>query len=225
MDFADRPTVSSIWSCLAAHAAVLSLDGVVRQRLAEKRCGVYDHHVRAGHALTDGLATPHPVPHSRWNDLPLGELKEAAYTILCESDATGADTFVKNQRSLLVFLQGHPEYEERTLLKEYQRDVQRFISGQQANYPTLPAGYFNPEAATLLDDFKRQAIERFPAGPYPAFPFTAVAATLSSHWRAPAARLYANWFGIRRRPEGSDGNSEPVRVMMVSHGGDRCDGR
>jgi len=193
LDFARSATVSSIWSCLAAHVAVLALDGVERQRLAEKRCGVYGHRVRAGHVLTEGLVSPHPVPHSRWNDLPPRALAAAGYTILCESDETGADTFVKHDRNMLVFLQGHPEYEQRTLLKEYQRDVQRFLSGQQPHYPTLPAGYFDATATALLEEFKRQALERSPAGPLPAFPFTAVAATLSDHWRAPAAALYANW--------------------------------
>jgi hypothetical protein len=31
--------------------------------------------------------------------------------------------------------------------------------------------------------------------PAAAFPFVAVAATLTSDWRAPAARLYSNWLG------------------------------
>jgi homoserine O-succinyltransferase len=193
LEYAQSATVSSIWSCLAAHAAVLALDGVERRRLPEKRCGVYGHSVLSGHVLTEGLATPHPVPHSRWNDLPVRALKAAGYTVLTESEETGADAFVKDGRTMLVFLQGHPEYEERTLLKEYQRDVQRFLSGQQPNYPTLPSGYFDPAATALLNDFKRQATEHPQPGSAAAFPFTAVAATLSSGWRTPAARLYSNW--------------------------------
>src|SRR2546429_8228110 len=32
----------------------------------------------------------------------------------------------------------YPEYEDTTLLKEYRRDVGRYLSGQQSYYPRLP---------------------------------------------------------------------------------------
>jgi homoserine O-succinyltransferase/O-acetyltransferase len=35
--------------------------------------------------------------------------------------------FVKYNRSLFVLLQGHPEYDSATLLREYRRDVGRFL--------------------------------------------------------------------------------------------------
>ncbi|HUJ53230.1 MAG TPA: homoserine O-succinyltransferase, partial [Steroidobacteraceae bacterium] len=41
--FAEQHTAASVWSCLAAHSAVLHLDGIERRRLTEKRCGVYEH--------------------------------------------------------------------------------------------------------------------------------------------------------------------------------------
>src|ERR1700761_7960490 len=42
IDWAEGNTRSAIWSCLAAHAAVLHLDGIERQRLDVKCSGVYD---------------------------------------------------------------------------------------------------------------------------------------------------------------------------------------
>ncbi len=77
LGFARTHTVASVWSCLAAHAAVLSLDGIERQRLAQKRCGVYEHHVLGEHALLAGVEAPMPMPHSRWNDLSPRSLQEA----------------------------------------------------------------------------------------------------------------------------------------------------
>ena len=195
LEFADSSTFSSIWSCLAAHAAVLAIDGIERRRRSEKLCGVFRHQLLEGHALSAGLASPHLVPHSRWNDLPIEQLRAADYAVVAESAATGADTFVKFRKSMLVFLQGHPEYEERTLLKEYQRDVQRFIGGQQPVYPTLPAGYFSPAAIELLALFERDLKAGRLADPVAAFPFTAVTGTLSSEWRPAAARLFSNWLG------------------------------
>ena len=42
IDWAETNTRSTIWSCLAAHAAVLHLDGIERQRLDAKCSGIYD---------------------------------------------------------------------------------------------------------------------------------------------------------------------------------------
>jgi homoserine O-succinyltransferase len=42
IDWAKTNTRSTIWSCLAAHAAVLHLDGIERRRLDEKCSGTYD---------------------------------------------------------------------------------------------------------------------------------------------------------------------------------------
>src|SRR5271154_5038911 len=51
VEFAERSTISSIWSCLAAHAAALHLDGVERVRFSQKLCGVYAHSISGDHPL------------------------------------------------------------------------------------------------------------------------------------------------------------------------------
>src|SRR6185312_9574041 len=43
LQWAETNTTSSIWSCLAAHAAVELLDGIRRRRLEYKRGGVFSH--------------------------------------------------------------------------------------------------------------------------------------------------------------------------------------
>jgi len=193
MDFAQAHTVGSIWSCLAAHAAVEYFDGITRRRLAEKRSGVYLHSLLTGHPLLAGVGAPLAMPHSRWNELPLDELRAAGYEVLSFSPETGADAFVRRGRSLMLFFQGHPEYEDTTLLKEYRRDASRYLSGQQAHYPTMPHGYLSPEARSLLEQFRERALrERSPAL-LEQFPFAAVAAVLHNTWRPAAVTLYRNW--------------------------------
>src|SRR4029077_8108620 len=155
--WAEEHAVAGVWSCLAAHAVVESIDGIQRRRLAEKRCGVFAHSILAGHALLDGVSAPLFMPHSRWNELPVEALRPAGYQILSFSPETGADAFVRHEQSLMLFFQGHPEYEDRTLLKEYRRDVGRYLNGQQSHYPTLPHGYLSPEASALLEAFKARA--------------------------------------------------------------------
>jgi len=193
MDYGARSTISTVYSCLAAHAAVLHFDGIERRRLSNKRFGVFESQVNDTHSLMTGVASPLHMPHSRWNDLPIDALQAAGYTILSQSADAGVDAFVKQRESLLVFFQGHPEYEGRTLLKEYQRDVGRYISGEYTLYPVEPAGYFGSEERILLANFAR----RLQAGeldtPAAAFPFTALARSLNNAWATQAACIYRNW--------------------------------
>jgi len=195
--WAESNTTSSIWSCLAAHAAVEHLDGIRRRRLEQKRCGVFAHTTLASEPLLAGVTAPLYIPHSRWNELPCDALRAAGYNIVSFSPATGADMFTKRKRSLFVFFQGHPEYEESTLLREYRRDVGRFLRGQQPHYPTLPHEYFPPQAIEMLNAFEKRALARTGTGTaadlLSEFPMTAVAATLHDLWGKNAAGIYRNW--------------------------------
>jgi homoserine O-succinyltransferase/O-acetyltransferase len=194
--FAHEHLVASIWSCLAAHAAALSMDGVQRQRLAEKRCGVYQHSILSGHPLLAGVSAPMPMPHSRWNELSPEELRGAGYTLLSWSAESGADAFIRRDKSLLLFFQGHPEYEDTTLLKEYRRDVARYLSGQQPQYPTLPCGYLSAEASAALEEFRGAALQKRDASLLEHFPFARVAAGLTNSWRPAAVAIYRNWLSF-----------------------------
>jgi homoserine O-succinyltransferase len=203
--WAETNTTSSVWSCLAAHAAAEHLDGIRRRRLERKRCGVFAHTTLPHHPLLAGLGAPVYTPHSRWNELPVDQLRGAGYEIVTSSPETGADMFIKQSRSLFVFFQGHPEYEETTLLREYRRDVGRFCRGQQQHYPTVPHQYFSAPALELLKAFE----ERATATPNPdlltEFPTAALAETLRNTWGAGAAGIYRNWLArlANARPEGS----------------------
>ena len=194
--WAEANTISSIWSCLAAHAAVELLDGVRRRRLEHKRCGVFAHGVDSGQPLLKDVAVPLHTPHSRWNELPLEALRDKGYTIVSASAESGADMFTKQSRSLLVFFQGHPEYEETTLLREYRRDVGRFLRGQQAHYPTLPHGYFPPAALELLSAFEARARAAPDAGLLAEFPANAIADRLKNTWSEGAIAIYRNWLSL-----------------------------
>jgi homoserine O-succinyltransferase/O-acetyltransferase len=208
--FAQQHTLSSIWSCLAAHTAVLSLDGIERRRLREKRCGVYAHSILTKHPLLTGVSAPMPMPHSRWNELSPAALGAAGYTLLSWSEESGADAFVREDRSLLLFLQGHPEYEDTTLLKEYRRDVGRYLNAEQSHYPTLPFGYLSDEAVALLAAFESQARVKRSSALLASFPFAAVAATLTNTWRPAALTIYRNWLSFIATARDTRGNAEPV---------------
>lgn len=193
LQWAQINTTSSIWSCLAAHAAVELLDGIRRRRLASKCCGVFAHTIAPNQPLLEGLKGPVHTPHSRWNELPIEQLRSAGYTIVTSSAETGADMFIKPSRSLLICFQGHPEYQETTLLREYRRDVGRFLRGEQPHYPKLPHHYFPPAALELLSAFEKRVM----ADPSPdllsQFPTAAIADALRNTWSEGAVRIYRNW--------------------------------
>jgi homoserine O-succinyltransferase/O-acetyltransferase len=192
VDWAEHNTASTIWSCLAAHAAVLHLDGIVRQPLGEKCFGVFDCAAVADHPLTAGQARL-AVPHSRWNGLREDDLRARGYGVLTRSPQAGVDTFVRPGRSLFVFLQGHPEYDALTLLGEYRRDFGRFLRRERDVCPALPNGYFDDGAAARLTELRQRALVDRREGLLAELPVVALEQSLRAHWRPSAVRLYASW--------------------------------
>jgi homoserine O-succinyltransferase len=201
IDWAEANTASSIWSCLAAHAVVLHRDGIERRRLTAKCFGVYECMKETDHPLLAGAPARSLVPHSRWNDLPEEALGSAGYELLTKSRDVGVDMFVKESRSLFVFLQGHPEYEPTTLLREYRRDVGRFLRREREGYPALPRYYLDGASERSLEAFRRRALSARNPDLLESFPATGVVERFANSWHASALRLYRNWLaclGTRR---------------------------
>ena len=140
----------------------------------------------------DGVNAPLPTPQSRWNELPAEELERAGYQILSTSSESGANIFVRRRRSLMVFFQGHPEYEAVTLMKEYRRDVERFFRGDYKEYPKVPDGYFSPVAQQILRDYEARSLSASESE-RERFPYSALAPTLTNSWRKSAIQIYKNW--------------------------------
>ena len=184
IEWADRNTHSSIWSCLAAHAAVLHLDGLERRRFPEKRSGVFECDRACENPLTTDLPARFAVPHSRWNEISEKELTACGYRILTRSHEAGADAFTKLRNSLFVFLQGHPEYDADTLLLEYMRDVRRYLKGATDRHPSLPAGYLDQASMELIrHSDPEESLARL----------AAESATFPKPWELPARQIYRNW--------------------------------
>ena len=157
VDWARSNTRSTIWSCLAAHAAVLHLDGIERHRLPTKCSGVYDCAGITDDWLTRDAVAPLKVSHSRLNELRESELAARGYQILTRSDEAGVDVFARQGQSRFIFFQGHPEYDALSLQREYMRDVARFLTGEREDFPRLPVNYFDAETEQVLTGFERRA--------------------------------------------------------------------
>ncbi|MGH9738287.1 MAG: homoserine O-succinyltransferase MetA [Candidatus Acidiferrales bacterium] len=194
LDWAETNTKSAVLSCLAAHAAVLHSDRIERRLLPKKTCGIFEQSIVRPHALTEGILGSASFPHSRWNEVCEAELAAAGYAILTRSAESGVDLFArKKRRSLFVHFQGHPEYGARTLLKEYRRDIGRYLRSEHDAYPTMPSGYFDSESAKLATNFQERARSNRDPELLADFPSEELARGLTHHWRPSALRIYGNW--------------------------------
>jgi homoserine O-succinyltransferase/O-acetyltransferase len=194
LNWAEENTMSTVLSCLAAHAGVLHSDRIVRNPLGEKRFGVFEHCKVAEHFLTEGLSAPIRIPHSRWNSLSGQDLVGAGYVVLTKAKGDHVDLFVKDKKkSLFVHFQGHPEYVTQTLHKEYRRDVKRFLRRERDLYPLVPEGYFDTNAVNILSTFRQQAEHYRSESVMENYPESQLVATLLHSWRDSATRIYQNW--------------------------------
>jgi homoserine O-succinyltransferase len=191
VDWAEDHTISTVWSCLAAHAAVLHSDGIQRRPLAEKLSGVFECAKVVDHQIVSGSAAQWHVPHSRYNDLSEQELAAKDYTIVSRAPEVGADMFIRQRRSLSIYLQGHPEYDSEALFREYRRDIREFVARRTDRYPELPRAYFDDETAAELDLFRRRTLRDRSTHVVLNFPETEK--QLTHLWHEPAVRLYTNW--------------------------------
>jgi homoserine O-succinyltransferase/O-acetyltransferase len=193
LDWARENTYSTVWSCLAAHAATLHMDGVGRVRNANKHCGVFDCAKISDHQLTQGTPSRFSLPHSRWNGLPADGLTASGYDVLTQSADVGVDTFIKRLKSLFVFFQGHPEYESNTLLLEYRRDVGRFIRGETNTYPLMPRSYFDHDTVLALTALQQEAQISPREELLAQISDVLEKVSIENTWATTAISIYRNW--------------------------------
>jgi homoserine O-succinyltransferase/O-acetyltransferase len=81
------------------------------------------------------------------------------------------------------FSKGHPEYDFNSLLKEYRREVTRFVQGEREDYPPHVDHYFSPYASAIVDEYEqivRACLRRGTA--IPPFPEQQIEPHLDNTW-------------------------------------------
>lgn len=219
VDWARDHTISTVWSCLAAHATVLYMDGIERVRSQRKHCGVFDCIQISDHPLIKSAGRKLTMPHSRWNGVEERDLARHGYRVLTRSALAGVDTFVRDVGSLFVFFQGHPEYEANTLLLEYRRDVSRFLRGENSAYPNLPYNYFDSETASILTDLAREARLSPREELLPQIVALLDRANVERSWNSSSISIYQRWLEYlyaQKRVRASDGNRQAAAESNVT---------
>jgi homoserine O-succinyltransferase len=223
VEWSRENSIPAIWTCLAAHAAVFQLDGLERERQHSKLSGVFDCRLAAGrHHVVAQVPRRWRVPHSRTFGLNEADLVACGYSLLSKSQETGPDIFVKQEGALQLFLQGHLEYEAKTLAAEYRRDVGRFLSGQKDTYPSLPIHYWDLGTSFALLDLQRRACLGHKGDLLGEVESTIAASQTVAYWSVTARRIYRNWLAylasrdVRIRPTSSQMRTTGGHLMVVA---------
>ena len=218
VEWARENTRSTVWSCLAAHAAVLSMDGIGRVRNRDKHFGIFNCDEVSKHALTANVPANFSLPHSRWNGLPEDELTLCGYDVLTRTANAGVDTFVRQLGSLFVFFQGHPEYEANTLMLEYRRDVGRYVRGETERYPLVPRGYFDLETEIALTALQGEAGMRGGEEIFVKVSTILENAHIENTWSATGRCIYRNWLQYidsQKQRETAESRLMPISVTSA----------
>ncbi|MDH4047609.1 MAG: homoserine O-succinyltransferase [Gammaproteobacteria bacterium] len=196
--WAEDNVASILCSCLATHALVKHLYGVDRHRLAQKKWGVYSHRIsRVNHPLMRDINTRFDAPHSRYNEVRKDELEAAGINVLVESAEAGVHLAVSPDQFRSVYFQGHPEYSAVSLLKEYKREVLRYLGGELEAPPPFPEHYFSAEAADIALQFLERARKaKSTRGSAAEFPEQALAALVDNTWGDTGKTIVNNWLGL-----------------------------
>jgi homoserine O-succinyltransferase len=196
--WATENVASVLCSCLATHAIVKHLYHIDRQRLARKRWGVYSHRIaRIKHPLLRNINTRFDVPHSRYNAITHEQFEKAGLTILAESPEGDVHMAISEDLFRVIYFQGHPEYYHNSLLKEYKREVKRFVSGEREEYPPHPEHYVSADAAEIAEQYEEHVLASPGNGAkLPAFPEDAIDHYLDNTWGDTGKAIVNNWLGL-----------------------------
>ena len=198
VDWVQQNVASVLCSCLATHAMLKHLHGIERQPLPQKKWGVYSHRVcEPDHPLLREINTRFDAPHSRYNEISRDQLETAGLTVLAESVDGGVHMAVSPDQFRFIYFQGHPEYDINSLLKEYKREVLRYLDGELDQLPPVPKNYLSPEASAVAAVFVEEAVRAKEEGrPLPVHLEKSIARDLDNTWGDTAKAIVNNWLGL-----------------------------
>jgi len=198
VDWASNNVASMLCSCLATHALVKFGQGIERQKLPRKKWGVYNHSISAPeHPLTWEINTRFHAPHSRYNDVSKDQMEQAGLKVLAESPEAGVHLAVSEDLFRVVYFQGHPEYDAISLLKEYKRELVRYVTDVRDTEPPFPRNYFPEEAKAIIAEYLSNALAaKSSGGEVPAFPDAELQAFVDNTWGDTGKAIVNNWLGL-----------------------------
>lgn len=194
IDWSWSNVTSTLCSCLATHALMQFKYNQKRSPIEHgKLWGVYRHRIlKRTHPLVRNMNTVFDVPHSRHNAISQKQFDGAGMKTLIASKDAGTHIAVSPDGFRHICMQGHPEYDTISLLKEYIREVKRYTSDERKDLPPYPEHYFNEQTSNLinkkdlvqLNDHELQSLSH------------EMQQTLENTWTDSARSIIASWIGL-----------------------------
>ena len=192
LEWSYNNVASTICSCLASHALMTYYHNQKPSWRDTKKWGVFSHKVMdRSHPLMRGMNTKFDVPHSRFSQINKSQFEAADMDILAEGDEECVHLAVSKDGFRQICLQGHPEYDMFSLLKEYKRDVGWYQDGMTKEYSPFPENYFGKQAQEILNNVKDKII----VGEKVDFPEDVIEPLLENTWADSARSFMASWMG------------------------------
>lgn len=139
MEWTKTHVTSTFHICWGAQAGMYYHFGLNKSELPKKLFGIYRQHVvkeQRKVPLIRGFDDEFFVPHSRYTEISAEKIHNCkGLTVLAESEEAGV-LLAMADGGRQIFIQGHFEYDRRTLEAEYQRDVAKGIEIE------VPVHYF-----------------------------------------------------------------------------------
>ena len=99
-----------------------------------------------------------------------------------------------------VVLQGQPEYDANSLLKEFKREVQRFCDDVIPGFPRVPEHCFGDDAIETIAHFRAAVVgAKAKGGPLPDFPEQQLEAHLENVWSTTGHRPFGHLLQLVHR--------------------------
>lgn len=196
--WAERNVSSILCSCLATHALLNFFHGIEREPLGFKRWGVYSHQVRdPAHPLTRNIDANFDAPHSRFNAVTRSQLEGVGLQILVDSPDAGVHMAASPDGLRTVYFQGHPEYDTISLLKEFKREIARFLNDELDAPPPWPENYLSTAGERVAKNLLDACVASKEAGASPPqFPEAELEKYVSNSWRKTAETMIDNWLDL-----------------------------
>ena len=204
LSWAKNNVSSTVCSCLATHAAVKVLYGVDRKHLGDKCWGVFKHEtVNRDHVLTNKVNPTIAMCHSRFNDISAKDFVKNNISVLIESNEVGVQLAAEKDMSVIYF-QGHPEYDDISLLKEYKREIINYLTGARNDYPPTPQNYFDSASLKVAEEFKNLVLNADShVEVMKDFPEIDLRKNVENMWGTAAHSIFDNWLDYLASQQGN----------------------
>ena len=166
--------------------------------MPQKRWGVYSNRVTDQyHPLTANIDSRFDAPHSHVYEVNTKQFRDAGMVVLAESKQSDLHLGVSPDGLRFVFFQGHPEYDDVILLKEYKREVVRYLEGIRSDYPPYPENYFIEESMEIVEAFRKEAIRcNGDFSNLREFPEKELSRSIDITWGDTGKAIVNNWLGL-----------------------------